>query len=56
VARVRPLQTIAAVANRERLLWAVQVRWLAIGGFSILAGLAWMVGVLPALGPAPSPG
>jgi len=50
VARVRPLQTIAAVANRERLLWAVQVRWLAIGGFSILAGLAWMVGVLPALG------
>jgi two-component system NtrC family sensor kinase len=44
------LQTIAAVANRERLLWAVQVRWLAIGGFSILAALAWVVGVLPGLG------
>src|SRR5262245_50163623 len=47
--RVRPLQAIAAAANRGRLLWAVRVRWLAIGGFSILAALAWEAGVLPTL-------
>jgi signal transduction histidine kinase len=47
--RIRPLRAIAAAANHERLLWAVRVRWLAIGGFSILAVLAWRVGVLPAL-------
>jgi signal transduction histidine kinase len=29
------------------LRWAVQVRWLAIGGFSLLAALAWLAGVLP---------
>jgi signal transduction histidine kinase len=47
--RIRSLRTIAAEANLERLLWAVRVRWLAIGGFSVLALLAWWVGVLPAL-------
>jgi len=47
--RIRPLGAIAAPANRERLLWAVRVRWLAIGGFSALAWLAWLAGVLPAL-------
>jgi two-component system NtrC family sensor kinase len=46
---MRPLRAIAAAANRDRLRWAVQVRWLAIGGFSLLAGLAWQVGVLPTL-------
>lgn len=49
MSRIRPLQAIAAEANRERLLWAVRVRWLAIGGFSILAALAWKAGVLPSL-------
>ena len=47
--RIRPLRAIAAAANHERLLWAVRVRWLAIGGFSILALLGWRAGVLPAL-------
>ena len=47
--RIRPLRAIAAESNRERLLWAVRVRWLAIGGFSVLAGLAWLTGVLPIL-------
>jgi len=46
---IRPLRAIAAPANRERLLWAVRVRWLAIGGFSVLAMLAWRAGVLLAL-------
>ena len=50
--RIRPLRAIAAEANRERLLWAVRVRWLAIGGFSVLAALAWLAGVLP----SPQPG
>jgi two-component system NtrC family sensor kinase len=49
MSRFRPLQAIAAETNRERLLWAVRVRWLAIGGFSILAALAWRTGVLPSL-------
>jgi len=48
---IRPLRDIAAAANRDRLLWAVRVRWLAIGGFSVLAVLAWLTGVLPALRP-----
>jgi signal transduction histidine kinase len=43
------LRAIAAPANRERLLWAVRVRWLAIGGFSVLAGLGWLAGALLAL-------
>jgi signal transduction histidine kinase len=47
--RIRPLRAIAAETNRERLLWAVRVRWLAIGGFSILALLAAMAGVLSSL-------
>jgi signal transduction histidine kinase len=46
---VRPLRAIAADGNRERLLWAVRVRWLAIGGFSVLAVLGWSAGVLPDL-------
>ena len=49
--RIRPLHAIAAEANRERLIWAVRVRWLAIGGFSVLAVLAWSAGVLPSLRP-----
>jgi signal transduction histidine kinase len=47
--RIRPLRAIADPTNRERLLWAVRVRWLAIGGFSVLAVLAWFAGVLPGL-------
>jgi signal transduction histidine kinase len=47
--RIRPLNAIAAAANRERLLWAVRVRWLAIGGFSLLSVLSWRAGVLPSL-------
>jgi len=47
--RIRSLRAIAAEANLERLLWAVRVRWLAIGGFSALACLAWLAGVLPVL-------
>ncbi|MEO8602417.1 MAG: hypothetical protein ABI629_07575, partial [bacterium] len=42
---------IADVANRDRLAWAVRVRWLAIGGFSLLGGLAWGIGMLAALAP-----
>jgi signal transduction histidine kinase len=49
-ARIRPLRAITAPANRDRLLWAVRVRWLAIAGFSVLSALAWSVGVLPSLG------
>jgi signal transduction histidine kinase len=49
--RIRPLHAIAAEANRERLLWAVRVRWLAIAGFSVLAVLAWSAGVVPSLRP-----
>ena len=47
--RIRPLRAIAAETNRDRLLWAVRVRWLAIGGFSVLAILGWLTGVLPLL-------
>ncbi len=47
--RIRPLQAIAAAANRERLLWAVRVRWLAIAGFSLLSVLGWLAGVFPSL-------
>jgi signal transduction histidine kinase len=45
------LRGIGAAANRERLGWAVYVRWLAIGGFSVLAGLAWALGALHSLWP-----
>jgi signal transduction histidine kinase len=48
---VRRLGAIASPANRERLLWAVRVRWLTIAGFSLLAGVAWQVGLLAGLGP-----
>lgn len=45
------LASIGDVANRQRLGWAVLVRWLAIGGFSLLAALAWAIGALPSLAP-----
>jgi signal transduction histidine kinase len=45
------LGAIGAASNRERLGWAVTVRWLAIGGFSVLAGLAWALGALHSLWP-----
>lgn len=35
-----------ALADRNRLLWAVRVRWLTIAGFTILSALAYEVGVL----------
>ncbi len=47
--RFRRLHAAASEANRDRLLWAVRVRWLAIAGFSVLAGVAWAAGVLPSL-------
>ncbi len=36
----------AADGLRERFAWAVRVRWLAIGGFLVLGGVAWFAGVL----------
>lgn len=45
----RRVRLAVTAANRERLLWAVRVRWLAIGGFSVLAVAAWSAGVLPSL-------
>ncbi|MDX2167015.1 MAG: ATP-binding protein [Deltaproteobacteria bacterium] len=51
VAALRRLRAIGDLANRERLGWAVRIRWLAIGGFSALAGLAWVAGVLASLWP-----
>jgi signal transduction histidine kinase len=51
LARVRSLGAIAAASNGERLLWAVRVRWLAIGGFSALALAAWSSGLLVSLHP-----
>ncbi len=45
----RRLRAAASEVHRDRLLWAVRVRWLAIGGFSVLAALAWAAGVLPSL-------
>jgi len=47
----RRLAAIAAPANRQRLIWAVRIRWLTIVGFSLLAGLAWWVGVVGDLAP-----
>jgi hypothetical protein len=52
--RLRPLRDITAPAHRAHLRWAILVRWLAVGGFSALAGLAWLLGVLAAPC-APSP-
>jgi signal transduction histidine kinase len=40
----RRLQMIAAAP--DRLLWAVRVRWLVIGGFLGLAVVAWQAGIL----------
>lgn len=37
---------LTAPANQTRLLWAVRVRWLVIGGFFTLACLAWAGGVI----------
>lgn len=48
----RLLHDITAADRRGHLRWAVRVRWLAIGGFSGLALLAWHLGVLATLGPA----
>ena len=50
-ALVRRLNAIADVANRDRLGWAVRIRWLAIGGFSLLAGLGWWLETLAELAP-----
>jgi len=47
---IRSLRNIAAADNRERLLWAVRIRWLVIAGFFGLAAIAHQVGVLPSLG------
>ena len=43
---LRRLRDITAADRRDHLRWAVRVRWLAIGGFSALALLAWQLGVL----------
>src|SRR5690554_4781641 len=43
------LDDLTSPARRDRLRWAVRVRWLAIGGFSVLAVAAWSTGVLPSL-------
>ncbi len=45
------LRAIAAPGNRERLLWAVRVRWLVIAGFFALALVARRVGLLASIGP-----
>src|SRR5215470_1175931 len=42
---------IVAPDNHPRLLWAVRVRWLVIGGFFSLAVLGTAVGVFPSLAP-----
>ncbi len=46
---IRALQTLAVPGSRERLEWAVRVRWLVIGGFFALALVAWQVRLLPTL-------
>ena len=43
------LRDITAADRRDHLRWAVRVRWLAIGGFSLLALLAWRLGLLAEL-------
>ena len=43
---LRRLRDITAADRRGHLRWAVRVRWLAIGGFSALALLAWRLGML----------
>ncbi len=45
----RRLAALGSDTSRDRLLWAVRIRWLAIGGFSALAGVASACGVLPSL-------
>ncbi len=45
---LRPLRDITAPAHRPHLRWAILVRWLAVGGFSLLAALAWHLGALAA--------
>jgi two-component system NtrC family sensor kinase len=46
---LRFLHGITAPDNRERLLWAVRVRWLVIVGFFALAVVAQRMGVLPSV-------
>ena len=45
----RSLPAIAAVENRERLRWAVRVRWLVIAGFLLLALVARALGRLSSI-------
>lgn len=45
------LHDITAPERREHLRWAVRVRWLAIGGFSLLALLGWWLGTIGPLWP-----
>jgi len=45
---LRPLRDITAPAHRPHLRWAILVRWLAVGGFSLLAAVAWHLGTLAA--------
>ena len=52
----RRLRDITAADRRGHLRWAVRVRWLAIGGFSALALLAWRLGVLADVRPAAATG
>ena len=44
-------RAIVAPDNHPRLLWAVRVRWLVIGGFFSLAVLGTAAGVFPSLAP-----
>jgi signal transduction histidine kinase len=50
------LHDITAADRRGHLRWAVRVRWLAIGGFSALALLAWRLGALADLRPCVAAG
>ena len=45
------LQDITAAERRPHLRWAVRVRWLTIGGFSVLAVLGWGAGAIDGLRP-----
>ena len=48
---LRPLRAIVAPGNRDRLRWAVRVRWLVIVGFFVLALVAMQAGLLVAFWP-----
>jgi signal transduction histidine kinase len=47
----RSLRAITSEEYRERLRWAVRVRWLVIAGFFVLAVVAARAGLLPSLWP-----